>query len=331
MRGSIHKLVTACLIVSLCFGGTETSQCAETSEQFSASVDTTQILIGDHVTLTLQATVNVGERFYWPLFFDTVGQLELVEAFEIDTILQGEKQAFRQNLIVSAYDSGYYRLSSIPLYRVGERADSMLIAKTSPIFISVATLAVDTAASSVKPIKAQLDAPLTFREVLPWLVALIVLLALIIAAIWFWKTRKKEDRAIIKQVRKLPAHIIALKKLDALKEEKLWQQEHTKKYYVSLSEIVREYLELRYEVPALESTTDEIVSSLQSEHVHSGVLNLIRSTLELADLAKFAKLKPLPDENIKALDQAYELVKMTRKTEAISESLNSKSPQKVTG
>ena len=105
-----------------------------------------------------------------------------------------------------------------------------------------------------------------------------------------------------------------------LKEKKLWQNDQIKQYYSGLTDILRTYLENRYRISALEQTTYEIVSTLKQQNLtEQKALNLLSFVLEYGDLAKFAKYKPLPDENDKSMKNAYAFIEKTKLIEKVTD------------
>ena len=109
-----------------------------------------------------------------------------------------------------------------------------------------------------------------------------------------------------------PAHIIALEKLAKLKEKKLWQSDKVKQYHIELSEVLREYLENRYYVTALEQTTYEILINMRSVQIENEPMEKLKQLLTLSDLVKFAKEQPLATENEMCMQHAYEVVEQTK-------------------
>ena len=112
---------------------------------------------------------------------------------------------------------------------------------------------------------------------------------------------------------KIPAHIPALKKLEEIKKLKLWQHEKTKEHHSQISETLRAYIEDRFGTIALEQTTYEIAYSLKLKDISPNRLEQLIEVLKLADLVKFAKEKPLPNENEDSLTKAFEFVNATKK------------------
>jgi hypothetical protein len=124
---------------------------------------------------------------------------------------------------------------------------------------------------------------------------------------------------------------VALSELDKLKEEQLWQHDKVKDYYTRLTDIVRVYLEERYEVPAMEQTTQEILAEFKgdSSEIKGKLFTGLQKTLETSDLVKFAKYTPLADENHFVLVNAYTLVEET-KFEPVSEPIRKQTPVATT-
>ena len=150
------------------------------------------------------------------------------------------------------------------------------------------------------------------------LLAILLILLIIYLVRRFYKIK---PAVVILEVPKIPAHIIAIQKLDELKNEKIWQQGKLKVYHIRLTEIVREYIENRYRIKALENTTDEILFGFRNVAIDEGSRLKLMKLLVLADLVKFAKEQPLPDENELSLSDAYDFVNGTKIELSINTSL----------
>jgi hypothetical protein len=148
---------------------------------------------------------------------------------------------------------------------------------------------------SIKPIKPPLKAPVTLAEILTW-VGLALVVAAIAFGVYYFLLKKKKKEPLIKLRLKpsIPPDEAALEALEALKLKKLWQSGKVKEYYSEMTDIVREYIELRFLIRALEMTTDEIRMAMHQSGIDGGAKVKLLQTLTLADLVKFAKEQPLP-------------------------------------
>ncbi len=273
-----------------------------------ATLDTNQILIGDWIKLTL--TLNTSSKeVVWPQLLDSVSAFEIIEKSKIDTISNNGNNVYQQDLTITSFDSGYYVIEPIKFQvKTGSGLDSVL---TEPLLVTVNTVPIDTSKFSLNPIKEPLEVPLTFKEVLPYLIGALIVLAIALG-IYLWMKNREKPEVVEKLKPKEPAHVIAINKLKLLEEEKLWQKGDSKGYYSGVSDIIREYIELRYHKPALESTTDEILEVMNRTTVDVEPYNILKEMLFLSDLVKFAKAKPLPDEHEKVLKDAYQFVELTK-------------------
>jgi hypothetical protein len=293
-----------------------TVNCQLSTAQVSATLraDSSQIQIGDHlnIRLTVKHPNNLAVPF--PVISDTLGNLELVSASKIDTSVESDKKVLSQLYTVSAYDSGEYHAGPVKVFFKNSNGelDSIL---SNDIPVTVNTLDVDTA-KPFKAIKAPLDVPYSWREFIPYIVGGIVLLIAIIAGIILWRKYRKQKPVVVERPKpKDPAHIWARKELKKLEEEKLWQGDNVKLYYSRLTDILRFYLEYRYGWYAMESTTEEIQNEIENYNLKEKAKENLLSTLRTADLVKFAKMIPMPDANIKAMESAYKFIDFTEPNE----------------
>lgn len=176
--------------------------------------------------------------------------------------------------------------------------------------------------SAILPIKDIIITKRSLKEYWPYLVALLILLLTGIGFLKYFRKQSQQETEIVTVVAPpKPAHIIALNKIEKLKTEQLWKVGRVKEYQSQLTYILREYLENRYDIPALESTTGEIVSSTKKLGVKTEHQNDITEILQIADMVKFAKAKPEEDINEKFLDRTRQFVQETKAPSSLTESL----------
>ena len=169
---------------------------------------------------------------------------------------------------------------------------------------------------SIAPLKDIIKEKKTWKDYI-WIYTAIIVFLLIILVIVFLprlfinkKTTKKYKNTIKKKV--IPAHLIALEKLNKLKKEEIWKQGKVKEFQSQLTFILREYLENRYNIRALEQTTGEILQSLYNIDMDNKDIDIIKNILQIADMVKFAKAKPGEDIHKKFLNETIEFVLKTK-------------------
>ncbi|WP_211166312.1 BatD family protein [Mucilaginibacter robiniae] len=280
----------------------------------TAQLDSTAIPIGQQTMLRFFVHVSKKQVVGFPVIADSVApKLQVVGMVKTDTLPDKDHsgmQTIRRNYLITSFDAGTYTVPSFT-FKIGK--DSV---KTEPLTLQVTSVKVDTT-KGVFDIKQPIGVSYSFWDWLRdhWLSVVLVLLGIGIIAgiIWYYKKRPKPEAIVIPEVKpQVPAHLIALSKLEELRNKKLWQTEQVKPYYIELTDIIREYIELRYNVKTNEKTTDEIFAGLRNVDMEPVNRNRLQQILTLADLVKFAKAQPLPTENEESMDNAIAFVQSTQ-------------------
>ena len=282
--------------------------------QASLSRDTK--LIGDQVDFSLRVVQPEGLQVHLPLFADSIpGGLEVIGKPRTDTLHRkdGRLEITRTWKVTSFDTTGVVLVDPV---EVSWEKDSMKARlQTKPLQLVVRLLPVDEK-KGPKDIKDPYRVPITLQEILIWSGIALLLALLIWLGIRYWKKRKEGDR--LPEIRRKPAepaHVFALRELNTLKEQRLWQQGKVKEYYTRLTDILRTYLEYRYDIKALERTTAETLAALKETGFNDNRLtSILENILETGDLVKFAKYIPQPDVNESVLLDAYVFVNETKES-----------------
>jgi hypothetical protein len=283
-----------------------------------ASIDSTHILIGDQLKLLFEIDKPKDLDVVFPSIPDSLGsKLEVVDRSKIDTSKLDDKNREKlvQRLFITSFDSGMHQIP--PFYfklKNGKILDSIA---TRALAFQVHGMKIDTAKGPTD-IKLPYKAPVTLKEVTPYILGIILILAIIFFLFYYIKWKKKNVPLFTKPEKPAdPAHVIALRELDRIKEQKLWQQEKIKQYYSEVADTIRIYIENRFEIPAMEFTSAETIGTFKESKnlVDQHSLDQLQHILSLADLVKFAKYNPLPDDNNLTLMNAYFFVNQTKKEE----------------
>lgn len=278
-----------------------------------SSMDSAYILMGKQTPLHIEILQSGDDIGYIPqLKNDTLtSAVELVGVTAADTVdLGNNRRQIRFDLVLQSFDSGLYTLPPI-LYTVGQ--DSFF---TQELALKVLPVPVDTL-QTVHDFADVIAPDSKFFDFLPdfvtnyWWAILIALLLVAAAIIYFKYFRKRELPQIFKK-KEIPPYDLAIGRLNDLLAENLCEKGQEKVYYTRLTEILRVYLEGRFGINAMEMTSTQIMDNLKNNDDTKDSSKTMEKVLYVADFVKFAKVRPLPDDNNKAFDNAMRFVESTR-------------------
>lgn len=292
----------------------------------NAVLDSSKIRIGEQVKLHLYVNYDANAvpklNIQWPQIGDTITEnIDVVSTSAIDTTIPDKtKPGFiqmHQQFIISPFDSGYH---VIPAFKFKINNDTSNLFLTPTLMLEVHTVPTDSSLAKTKDVKS------IFNEEFNWMwyknhIIIGIGLAILIAAIIIIRNyiiKKRKPIAIIDEGPKIPAHIKALETLEKIKQERIWTEGKYKEYYSSVADTIRLYLEERYTVPALESTTDEIMLAMRSQVVDSVSKEKLQQILQFSDLVKFAKMTPIEHQNEQILMNAFDFVNGTKRDNEIT-------------
>jgi len=257
------------------------------SAQVTTKIDTTKIRIGEqfHYNRIVDGTEDI---LFTKFQTDSLKKVEVIES-KVDSL----KKSLVKRYALTSFDSGRWVL---PPQKVLINKKTFL---TDSIIIDVATIAVDTIKQPMYHIKDIKNEPYTFADYKNYIWGILGLLLLIAVILYFVLRKKPTEEEIIA---KIPPFDLAKQRLKALDGKQLIKSNRIKPYYVELTDIVRTFIEREMNIPALESTTDELMEII-TDFNESSKLNIpeetlvkLKQLLKEADLVKFAKSKPLLNE-----------------------------------
>lgn len=282
---------------------------AQDRHMVRAELEQPSMRIGEQVRLRLTAPAD-GRAVQWPVIGDTLtSRIEVIRSAGPDTAAaegSGERRSTLE-LTLTAFDTGYWAIPPLR-FRIGGTE-----AETEPLLLHVQGVDID-ASGAPRPLKPLIEAPFSplwwAREHAAWLAGGAAIVALA-ALILFLRKRKPAPKQHEEPEAVLPLHEQVLAQLQALDRERLWQMGEHKAYQSRLTDILRGYIEQRYQVPALERTTDELLHELRVSPMGIEHQTLLANLLRAADLVKFAKAVPTPQENEQMMISAVRLVRET--------------------
>ena len=281
------------------------------------SIDSAAILIGEQTVLHLTVTTDNGKNVIVPIPNDTLMTgVEVLNIAKADTtVIDNNRLLIKQDILVTSFDSSLYLL---PPFKVIDQTDTIY---SNQVALKVSTIPVNIdKPDEFNDIKDTWDPPFVLADY--YLLIYGVLFAcFLICLIGYILKRLRNRQSIIpfkKQEPKLPPFEMAMKELDEIKQQKLWQQGRNKEYYTLLTDTLRKYMVNRFGINAMEMTSGEILELIRLDSEANSSYNSLKQILELADFVKFAKLHPLPDENELSLMNAYLFVNQTKVVEVAS-------------
>lgn len=296
------KVLYKIYLLCICFAFVLYAQ----AQRVDISVDTTSAMVGEPIELNIK--VSGQNEFNWPGWENGIHGFEVLEAGDLQTRKAGDAITYMQSLRLTRFDTGTFKLGPIG-FLVGN--DSLF---SQAIKIKYQTI--ETKLDEIHDIKERVDDPYTIDEFIVELTILFALVVLIVLGVYFIVSKKKPKAKKINTKQKMEAlHIVAMKALEELRAKKLWQNGELKAYYVRLTDILRTYIEERYKIPALESTTDEILLGLQSIDTDKESLDKLEEILRVADMVKFAKSHPVDVDHDQFLTDVMEYVDKTKALE----------------
>jgi cytochrome b subunit of formate dehydrogenase len=261
-------------------------------KQVVTSIDKKTNKIGAEFQLTLKTVVDTLSKVVFPNV-KNIGALEVIQSYPVDTIKNNDRYELVKKYGLTQFDSGKYSIPSIKI-----------LINNKPFFsdslrVEVSNIAVDTLKQKMYDIKPIAEFPSDTDWI--WLLLLTLLLIAIGGAAIYWWLKKRQKKAIEEEIYKTPIEK-ATSLLNTLEKKELWQKGEIKSYYSELTDIARNYIEEAIEIPAMESTTSELIQGLRLASMKKKMglsqetIENLEKVLKQADLVKFAKSKPLDFE-----------------------------------
>ena len=279
------------------------------------------LLMGKKTAIHVEVVQDKGQKgFFVNEGVDTLNAfVEVSERLQADTTdLGNDRIQINRDIIVQSFDSGMY---VIPAFKYVIGKDTF---KSNELTLKVLPVKVDSL-PNIHDLKPVAEPPFFFSDYLPeflvkywWLIILV--LVLIAAGIYaYFKWFKKGELPLRKKEKVIPPYDEAIMKLTQLKSEHLWEAGQEKEYFTRLTDILRNYIDRRFEINAMEMTSSQIIDVLRKNEETMPVNEQLSKILEMADFVKFAKMRPLPEDNEVAYQRALNFVNETKPVEVVPE------------
>ncbi len=307
----ILKHIKILLVVGFAFIGINSAIASAPS--IKVSLDSAYLLMGKTTPLHVELVNDASTSGQLLIPKDSVcDKVEVLRILDADTSDLGSgRQEIKLDILLQSFDSGMYRLNPIKYVEGGET-----ISSNQPV-LKVLPVSIDTL-QTIHDYADVADIDRSFIDYLPdfvvdyglWILAIIVVLGIAAYVIYF-VTKKKTPFAFA-QPKPVPPYEKALQELNQLRSEKLCEQGRERDFYTRLTDILRIYLQGRFGINAMEMTSTQIRNTLQSNEETRLSKRHMEQVLEIADFVKFAKVRPLPDDNVRAFNSAMQFIEDTK-------------------
>lgn len=309
----MSRFSALCFLFALAAGAATAQQ----TPVVTARVEPDSIGIGDRFDYVIDVEKDLVQTVQFPQFLpDEKSGFELVEELPADTLARdGRLLKISKRYRLAAFEEGRYNLGTAQVLYADKNILDTLRSRDSS-YLEVTTFQIDSTSQSIYDLKPQKTLPFRFAEVtgyLQWLVvALLVLLAAAYALHRYLRSHGKGFGDIFRPAPPLPPHVAAIQALEALHNQKLWQNNRHKQYYSGLTDILRTYIAARWNIGAMELTSDEIIGAMRGEEIPDKARMDLTAILRNADLVKFAKATPDGEQNEADYLKAYYFVEETK-------------------
>lgn len=293
----------------------------------TSSFDSANIYIGDQIKYTITVNQPANLHLTLPVFKDSLMKnIEILSGPVFDSLKSGDGTLnITEEYLITSFDSGFYQVPPVYAELKNEEGIKRFYSDYAQLNVMRVKIAPADSTAKIYDIISPYRAPLTIGEIIPW----VLIAALLAALIWtgirlikkFRKKKTGEEEVIIIE----PAHIIAFRELEKLRGDQVWQKGEIKLYYTRLTEILRQYLENRYNVFSLELTTAETLDALVKTGFKKDTsYSQLKTILTGADLVKFAKHNPDPAENETHFQNSWNFVQATKEAFTAPEEVKGK-------
>ncbi|MBO5692496.1 MAG: hypothetical protein J6R74_00970 [Tidjanibacter sp.] len=290
-----------------------------------------QVLLGDHFDLVMEVEAQEGFAVAFPDLAEgfAEGRIELLNEGGVDTVFHREgRYGLRKRYKLTSFEPSNYMLDSLGVLSVSPEGKVDTLMQQVGLVASVAMIPIDTTQTTIYDIKRPMKAPIYFGEFSGYLLWTVLALAAV-AGLVYLIVRRLAGRGLGGERAKPsePPHIVAIRRLESLHNQKLWQNGRLKEYYSLLTDILRDYLDGRFGVSAMEMTSEEIIVALRGLDIMPKQYEALSRLLRESDLVKFAKYVPEQEYHEEAYLAVYYFVEESKQV-AVEEMSQTKAEEK---
>lgn len=262
-----------------------------------SSVSRDSLFIGDRIQFRVTMLVPKGSQIVPPATDNGFGKFVVKEWTTGKTEIKSADSS-NFNYVITTYSTENCTIPSLDYYVTSGTKVDTLRTQLVPMRIMLVSFP-DTA--KIKDLKPQQSAGVPS---LAWLWMLLALIIIAVIIVLVRRYRRKKAAPVEAPLAK-PPYEEAIEALDLLEAKQYIAKGLFREYAFELSEIAKRYIERRFEVHAVEFTTEEILSWARVSTLEPSHRKILDWFFTTTDPVKFAKL--IPD-----IDTAYRFGKDVR-------------------
>ena len=282
-----------------------------------ARLEPDSVMVGDRFDCVIEVEKDMVQVVAFPTFADSEdGGIEIVADHPADTLEhEGRRLRLRKRYTLQVFEEGTVNMGRAGVLYVDKNVTDTLYSRDS-LLLTVGTFVIDSTSMPIMAPKPQKTLPFRFDEISGYLMWALVIVALLAAAAYAaMRILSHYGRSVgdlFRAAPPQPPHVVAIKALEALHHQKLWQNGKFKQYYSGITDILRTYIAGRYGIGAMEMTSDEIIAAMRGVELPQKSAMDLADILRDADLVKFAKAEPDAEQNENDYLKAYYFVEETK-------------------
>ena len=272
----------------------------------TTSIDTTQVKIGEEINYK----INIYSKNKYNIRFDenpNFMPFEILKSYPFDTIIESSTISKKYSLI--NFEPGEYWIPPQKIYfnQSLKFSDSLLVI--------INDVVIDTTKQKLFDIKPIIPVNRNYQKLITNLLIGLLVLILIFITYRFKLFNKKQNS--LDDIRSL--YQIAVDKLSDLDNTDPNSQIEFKEYYTILIDIFREYLESQVKIPAMESTSRELIIRINmlkdgdNYNFEKKQIDILEKLFTKSDLIKFAKSLPTKTDINSDLSTIKDFIDSTEK------------------
>lgn len=275
----------------------------------SATTNRDSLSIGETLVYTLSIRHGADTKLLGEPLVD-FSDFELMQIKKYEPEEENGRQVQRIDFLLTTFNIDTFLIPA-PKIMFTFNNDTLVAQGNSKLII--VTSSIDTSFKEIRPEKPIIEGQINWWLLTLYAGMILAAAGLITFLIMKWYKRHKERQLnpvvpSVPEVVRTPEEI-AMENLNKLKEKGLIEKGDFKAFHIEVSDIIRNYIEGKFRIPALESTTSDLIREFrQKRPIEENYISLLRRFLEVCDLVKFAKYKPSNEECVEVLNEAFNLV-----------------------